>query len=160
RPECERMNAMVVVNATDAGEKEFAFIGFAITVCVCKHKYVWRIGDDDFVSENTDPECGVDAGGLVENSFFVRMAVPLRIFQDDYAISFRLENSPFLECGAIIDTFGHPNAAPFIDVDIGGIAYHGLGCKQGDFESIGDGEFFRSFRGGLWTSAGGIGSEG
>jgi hypothetical protein len=97
RTEGEGVDAMVVVDATDTGEKQFAFIGLAIAVCISQDEYVGRVGNNDFVSEHANAERGIDAGVLVENSFFIGVAGSFCVLQDDYAIALRLEHSPLLK---------------------------------------------------------------
>src|SRR5437879_12621123 len=107
---------MIMVSPADSGEEEFSFISFTISIRVNEHKNVRRVGDDYFVSQNTNAERCVDAGVLVENSFLVSATIPVCILQNHDPIPFRLERAPFLKTGAIIHAFSHPDASPLVYV--------------------------------------------
>src|SRR5215468_6569626 len=102
---------MVMVDTADFCEEQFAFVCFAVFVCICQDENVWGIGNNDLVSENADAECGIDARILIENRLFISVPSSFCIFQHYNAIPLRLKDSPFLKSRAVIDAFGDPNPA-------------------------------------------------
>ena len=75
--EGERVDAVIVIETADAGKEQLAFVSPTVPVRVGEHENVRGVGNDDFVSQHTNTECGVDARVLVKDGLFVRQAITI-----------------------------------------------------------------------------------
>src|SRR5262245_46089152 len=106
---------------------------------------------------NRDAQWGDDIGRLIENSSLVRFAGPLRVFEDDNAISLGPAQLVLLEeLLSVIQRFAVPDPPLVIDVEAGRIDAQRLRRPELELEAVGDferllGLFRRKLGMGVWN---------
>src|SRR3954465_9395161 len=85
--EDERVNTVIVIDAREAGEEQFFFVGDAVAIFVGENEHIGRARNDHFVAENADAEGGVNFFALVEDGFFIGGPVAVGVFENDNAIA-------------------------------------------------------------------------
>ena len=133
----ESVNAVIVLDAVDAGEQQFLAIRLKVSVIVDKEEDAVQRRDDRFgaftaASWHDHNSVGrVDVVPLIEHGFLVGLGVAVRIFQNDDSVALL---AIFQHIGVsestIVNCFADPDSTHVIDIDRGGIGHHWLGREQ------------------------------
>src|SRR5258705_10553038 len=99
-----------MVDTADAGKKQLALVRDSISVGVGQNENIGRIRNDRFVAQDTNTQRRVDARVLIKRGLLVGASVPICIFEDDDAVTLRLQGSPRLGTRPVVYTFIYPNA--------------------------------------------------
>ena len=122
-----------MVFGVEAGEEDLTFVDggveFEVAVDVGVDEEFGRLGDVDDVVEDGDAEGGDEGFFLDEGVGGVGFSVAIGVLEDGDAIT----TGAASVVAAVVDSFGDPDAAGVVDVDVGGVVEVGGGGPDGDF---------------------------
>ena len=122
----ERVQAVIVIVATEAGQQDLFLVGFVVAVLVRIDDEVRRGRDDDAIADHCQPERCPQVFVLDEHLRLVGAAVAVGVGQDEDPIAGVMGQRALL-CGIevpVVDRFGDPDATADIDVDVGRVEEH------------------------------------
>ncbi len=123
--EHDGVQAVVVLMPADALQDNFFFIGFVVAVFIGEQPEVRALRNDDPVAHNPDAERRFYFRPLVKYRAFVGLSVAVAVFQDQDAVAFRVHRIA-VDLGAVVVGLAKPDAAPVVDIHVGGIGHHRL----------------------------------
>ena len=90
--------------------------------------------DDHLVAEHADPQGAVDVTPLVEDGLLVGDAVLIRVLEDEDPVPL----GPLAVATPVVHHLAEPDAAPVVDVDVGGAEEHRLAREERGLEARGN----------------------
>ncbi len=131
--EMDGMNAMIVLRTRNTGKKiHRCGIRFVVTILVREHRDAVTNRHHDLVSENAHSVGGVDITTLVEDLYFVRLVVPVGVFEDENPIAI----CPVVFVPAVVGNLAHPNAPAVVHVYGRRTQDHRFAGKQARFHFL------------------------
>ena len=87
RAKHKRVDAVVVLGATDTSKENFLFVGFEIAIGIDQDKYGIVGGDDRSIAQHANAMSRINVTALVESRFFVGNRVAIGVFDDQNPIT-------------------------------------------------------------------------
>ena len=128
------MDRVVVALAVDSSEDHLALIDrgikLPVAVDVGVDDHIRSHRNDHLVADDCHAHGRPERRFLHEHALLVGNAVPVRILQDDDAVTGRLA----VVVAAVIHPFGHPNPALRVEVEVRWVLEHRSRCPDRDFQ--------------------------
>jgi len=148
--EHHRMEAVVAVDAAEAVEQHLGRArGFVARGVDGVDEHLRRLGDVDLVPQHADAERRHELRVLDEDLVAVAHAGALGVLEDDDSVALGAQHGL-----PVVHPFGHPHAAPLVDVHVGGVDHAGLASPGRERQTGRQDERLLNLLGGLHAGAG------
>ena len=124
--EMERVDAVVVLLAPDAGEQQLLAVTPTVAVVIVEREHFLPGTNDDTVAEHANAVGRVDIGALMEDRDPIRFAITILVLQNEDAVALpALAKMP-----PVVDDLANPDPSTGIDIDRRRAQNHGFGSKE------------------------------